>query len=107
MGNELDRILGVAKEESAVDFLHKEFDLSAEDVVEVTLDHAANVQLLDPPNYEAYRTGRQYRYYGGYFTTSPVRLAAPQAGHWHLVIDLGGNAGRVRASARILSSASA
>jgi uncharacterized protein DUF1883 len=90
-----------------VDFLHKEFDLSAADVVEITLDHAANVQLLDPSNYQAYRSRREYHYYGGYVTTSPFRLAAPHAGHWHLVIDLGGNAGTVRASVRVLSSASA
>ena len=90
-----------------MDFLHKEFDLSAGDIVEVTLDHAANVQLLDPSNYQAYRSGRQYRYHGGYVTASPFRLEAPQPGHWHLVIDLGGNAGTVRASVRVLSSASA
>jgi len=90
-----------------MNFLHKEFDLAADDVVEVTLDHAANVQLLDPSNFQAYRSGQQYRYYGGYATTSPFRIAAPQPGHWHLVIDLGGNAGTVRASVRVLSSASA
>ena len=90
-----------------MDFLHKEFDLAAGDVLEITLDHAANVQLLDPSNYQAYRSGRQYRYHGGYAPTSPFRIDAPQAGHWHLVIDLGGNAGTVRASARVLSSANA
>ena len=94
-------------EEIAVNFLHKEFDLSTGDVVEVTLDHAANVQLLDPSNYQTYREGRQYHYYGGYITTSPFRITPPQGGHWHLVIDLGGNAGTVRASVRVLSSATA
>jgi Domain of unknown function (DUF1883) len=89
-----------------MNFLHKEFDLAAGDMVEVTLDHPANVQLLDPSNYQAYRNGRQYRYHGGHATVSPFRLAAPQAGHWHLVVDLGGNAGTVRASVRVLSSAS-
>ncbi len=90
-----------------MNFLHKEFDLAAGDVVEVTLDHAANVQLLDPSNFLAYRSGRPYRYHGGYVTTSPFRITAPHSGHWHLVVDLGGNAGTVRASVRILSSASA
>jgi hypothetical protein len=91
-----------------MEYLHKELDLAQGDLVEVTLSgNAANVQLLDPPNYQAYRDKRQYRYYGGYFTSSPVRLDAPYPGHWHLIIDLGGNAGSVRASVRVLSSTSA
>ena len=47
-------------------------------VVEVTLDHPANVQLLDPVNYNAYRDGRPFRYVGGHVTTTPVRLRPPQ-----------------------------
>ncbi len=39
-----------------------------------------------------------YRYFGGYATKSPVRFAVPRAGHWHVVVDLGGGAGQVRAS---------
>jgi hypothetical protein len=88
-----------------VEFLHKVFDLVEGDTIEVTLDHAANVQLLDQANYQSYRSQRPYNYHGGYVTKSPYFLAAPHAGHWHLVIDLGGNAGRVRASVRILSGA--
>jgi len=85
-------------------YLHYEFDASAGDQVEVALDHAANVQLLDPANYQNYRGGRAYRYHGGYVTRSPYRLPFPRAGHWHLVIDLGGQAGTVKASAALIRS---
>ncbi len=91
-----------------MEFLHKELDLNTGDVVEVTLDHAANVQLLDADNYERYRQGELYHYHGGgYVTQSPFHIRAPQAGRWHLVIDLGGNAGRVQAWSRILPAAGA
>ncbi len=70
----------------------------------MTLDRAANVQLLDPANYENYNKGHGYRYHGGYATKSPVRLPVSRAGKWHVVIDLGG-AGRVRAGARLISGA--
>ena len=80
-----------------MEFLHNELDLKASDVVEA-VDHAANVQLLDPTNYDHYRNGRPYRYHGGYAIESPFRLRAPFSGTWHLVIDLGGAAGSVRAS---------
>jgi len=89
----------------ALNYLHYEFDANRDDIIEVTLDRAANVQLLEPANYENYKNGVGYRYHGGYATTSPVRLAVPQAGKWHVVIDFGGGAGRVRAAARLLSGA--
>jgi hypothetical protein len=88
-----------------MDFLHHEFDAGPEDVIEVTLDHAANVQLLDPTNFQNYKNGRQFRYFGGYVTTTPYQVRPPHRGHWHLAIDLGGNAGTVRAGVRMLSGA--
>jgi hypothetical protein len=88
-----------------MEFLHQELDLTPSDIVEVTLDHPANVQLLDPTNYANYREGKPFRYSGGYVTTSPYRLRPSREGHWHLVIDLGGGAGRVRPSVRVLSGA--
>lgn len=90
-----------------MNYLHYEFDLAADDVVEVTLDKQANVLLLDASNFASYRSRRQYRYYGGLAKSSPVRLAAPHAGHWHVVVDLGGYPGTVRAAAQVLHGATA
>jgi hypothetical protein len=90
-----------------MDFLHKPFDLGPSDVVEVMLDHPANVQLLDPANFERYRNRKTYHYFGGYVTESPFQLQGPHGGTWHLVIDLGGAAGQVRASAHVISTAPA
>jgi hypothetical protein len=73
------------------------------EVVEVTLSgNAANVFLVDSSNFSSYRSGRQYRYFGGHATRSPIRLQIPSAGTWYLVIDLGGYGGSVRHSMRIL-----
>lgn len=72
------------------------------EIVEVTLSHAANVFLVDSSNYQSFKSGRPYRYYGGQATRSPVRLNVPSAGHWYLVINLGGYGGSVRHSMRIL-----
>jgi hypothetical protein len=88
-----------------MNFLHYEFDLSDDDAIEVTLDKQANVRLLDDSNFAAFQQGKQHRYHGGLAKTSPVVLAAPHAGHWHVVVDLGGYAGTVRASARVLQGA--
>jgi uncharacterized protein DUF1883 len=87
-----------------MEFLHKEFDLVQGDIVEVTLSgNAANVLLLNPDNYQNYRQGKPCTYYGGYARITPFRIEVPKGGRWHLVIDLGGGAGRVQASSRIIS----
>jgi hypothetical protein len=85
-----------------VNFLHYDFQLNSGDVVEITLDKQANVRLLDDANFSLYKRGQRHSYYGGLAKVSPARLKAPHTGHWHVVIDLGGYAGRVRASVRVI-----
>jgi hypothetical protein len=84
-----------------MNYLHSEFELDAGDVVVVDLDGQANVLLMDLSNFDAYRNGRSYRYYGRLAEKTPVRLMAPRGGHWHLVVDLGGYAGTVKAGVRL------
>ena len=80
------------------EFLHREVDVGPEDVLEVTLDHPANVLLLDQVNYDLYRRRQPYKYiYGGYVTQSPFRIRPPFKGQWHVVVDLGGGPGTVTA----------
>ena len=84
-------------------FIHYEFHLRPNDAVEVRLDKQANVRLLDGPNFQRYRSGQKYTFFcGGLATVSPIMLPAPHAGHWHVVIDLGGYAGTVSASACVV-----
>jgi len=85
-----------------MNYLHYELELTPGDVVEVTLDKQANVRLLDEMNFSNYKRGERHTYFGGLANESPVRLPAPHSGHWHLVIDLGGYSGTVRASVRTL-----
>lgn len=87
-----------------MEYLHKELDLEEGDTVEVNLaGNAANVLLLDEEEFRNYQQGCPYRYVGGYARTSPYRIPAPHAGRWHLVVDLGGGAGRVQASVRVIT----
>jgi len=91
----------------ATDHLHWELEAEAGDTIEVSLDRAANVQLLDRPNYENYLNRQPYsRLEGGYTTFSPVEFDVPTDGVWHLVIDLGGGPGQVRAVPTVISKAS-
>jgi hypothetical protein len=83
-------------------FLHWEVDAVQGTVVRVEIDARANVMLMDSSNFCSYRSGRQFRYYGGYATQSPVVLATPHAGRWHVIVDLGGYGGRLNANVSTL-----
>ncbi|MBQ3301775.1 MAG: DUF1883 domain-containing protein [Eggerthellaceae bacterium] len=71
-------------------------------IVVVTLKgNAANVRLMDSSNFNAYRNGRQHRYYGGLAKQSPVRIAVPRNGHWYVTIDMIGLRGSVRTAVNV------
>jgi hypothetical protein len=72
------------------------------DVVEVMSDTQANVILTTDSNYDSYKTGRSYEYYGGFFTHFPARLAPPHSGYWNVVLNLGGGKATVRHSIRVI-----
>lgn len=85
-----------------MNFLHYEVNANRGNIVEVTLDGQANVRLLDSTNFSRFQHGQQHQYRGGLALKSPFRLAVPSSGHWHIVVDLGGYAGRVSASVRVI-----
>lgn len=77
--------------------------LPAGKVVVVTLvGNAANVKLLNGSNLAKYRSGLSHNYYGGHVRQSPVKLIVPDNDNWHVVVDLGGYTGSVRASVRVV-----
>jgi hypothetical protein len=85
-----------------MDFVHYDLgQLTTGQTVEVTLSIAANVLLLDNTNFDAYRTGRRYSYFGGWVMQSPYRIGIPNSGHWHIAVDLGGATGNIRTAARV------
>lgn len=75
------------------------------EIVEVTLTSGANVRLMDSSNFSNYKNGRAHRYQGGLAKVSPLRLAIPSSGHWHVAIDMQGLRGSTRASVRVLPGA--
>jgi hypothetical protein len=83
-----------------VDFLHSEVSVRPGQAVVIELDRAANVRVMDGSNFERYRRGDAYRFFGGPARRSPVAIRPP-SGRWHVVIDLGGGAGRLSANVRV------
>jgi len=72
-------------------------------VVEVTLGYAANVRIMDSSNYSSFKNGRKHTYIGGYVKRSPYKATLPRTARWYVVVDLGGHAGKVSSSVRVLA----
>lgn len=71
-------------------------------VVEVTMSGVeSDVMLLDPTNFSSFQRGRNFRYTGGHYKASPIRLAVPSSGSWTAVV-VPGQRGTVRATVRVL-----
>lgn len=87
-----------------MNYLHYDLQLTSDQIVEVTLDKQANVRLLDEVNFLKYQRGEKHQYYGGLAEVSPAHVKPPCSGKWHLVIDLGGYPGTVRASVRTIGA---
>ena len=85
-----------------MNYNYQEANLEAGDVIRVTLDKQANVILLDNSNYQRFKSGRDYKHFGGLATRSPVDIVVPSTGHWYLVINTGGYPGSVRYSTQVI-----
>ena len=84
-------------------FIHYDLgQLRGGEIAEVTLNARANVRLMNASNFSTFKRGGRASFYGGQATRSPVRIPVPTAGHWYVVIDLGGYSGKIRSSARVL-----
>src|SRR5687767_195887 len=83
--------------------LHYEYsNIGPDDVLEITLNGEAKVQLLDDENYQRYAAEAPYTALGGVIKTSPCPLSPPRFGKWHLVIDFPSHAAQATASVRVI-----
>lgn len=73
------------------------------DVWRVELDKAANVFLVDPTNYSAFKSGRRFTYYGGLIERTPHDFVIPRTGRWYIVAHSWGLRYPARISVRQLS----
>lgn len=58
--------------------------------VEVELKHAADVFLVDSANYRKLKANESFKYFGGHYTQTPVRITVSGIGRWYLIVRGGG-----------------
>lgn len=54
--------------------------------VKVELKNAADVFLVDQVNYNNYKAGRKFTYYGGHYTRNPVTITVNKTGRFYLIV---------------------
>lgn len=58
--------------------------------VEVSLQHASDVFLVDSSNYRKMNSGQKFTYFGGHYTKTPVNITVQGSGRWYLIVRGGG-----------------
>jgi hypothetical protein len=76
-------------------------EVGAGKTIEVELDRAANIRLLDFENFKLFKQGLPHEFVGGFIRFTPYRIVTPKQAHWVIVADLGGTEGEVSASYKI------
>ena len=71
-------------------------------VVEISLDYAASVKVMDNANYFSFKKGGKYKYLGAYVKTSPYQVVIPYSAKWYVVFELDGSADKVASSVKVL-----
>ncbi len=54
--------------------------------VEVELENASDVFLVDSANFQKYKSGHNFTYYGGYYKQTPVHISVSGVGRWYLIV---------------------
>jgi len=82
-------------------FLHYKVNTGVNSVIEITLDKQANVRLMDGRNLSRYKLKKPYEFTGGLAKVSPMVIRPPHKGDWHVIVDLEGFGGTVKATVQV------
>jgi len=84
------------------DFITSRDYYNAGDIVVLNCDTQCNFMLLDDSNFSNYKNSRGYNLFGGFFKMFPAKIQVPHAGHWNVVIDLGGGGANIKYSLSVI-----
>ena len=85
-----------------MNFLHYQVHAGPENIIKVRIDRRANVWLLDTLHYQKYRLGKTYEGAGGETDPPGREFRVKNRDVWHVVVDLGGTKGTVKAQVDVL-----
>ena len=78
-------------------FLHYQVKADKDQIIQVVIDNEASVKLMDTFNFSKYQLGKTPEYFGGIYPASTVEFRVHKLDDWHVVVDLDGKMGVVKA----------
>lgn len=82
-------------------------DQRAGTIIEVTLSAVNNVRLMTPGNLQRFKETLDYKFLGGVAKKSPLKIAIPESGHWHLIVDMEGHHGLAESKVKMIAAPAA
>lgn len=73
-------------------------------IIEVTLSAVNNVRLMTPGNFQRFKETLDYKFQGGVAKKSPLKIAIPESGHWHLIVDMEGHHGLAESKVKMIAA---
>lgn len=86
-----------------MNYLHYEVHAGPQHIIKVRIDRPANVRLLDTLHFQKYRLGKSFEGAGGETDPPGREFRVQHRDTWHIVIDLGGKKGTVKAQVDVLT----
>ena len=56
------------------------------DKLKIKITKRANIHLMNQSNFDKFRDGKRYGYYGGVAVYSPYTMTIPNDGYWYVVV---------------------
>ena len=72
--------------------------------IEVSLNAVNNVRLMTAPNFQRFTEVLDFKYIGGVARKSPIKIAVPESGHWHVIVDMEGHHGLAESSVKVIAA---
>jgi len=88
--------------EVRMNFIHGREYLNSDQSYRVNCDKKCYIRVMNDHNFNRYRSGQGYSYYGGFYGRMPAIIRPPHAGYWNVVIDLGGASGTISYSLEVI-----
>lgn len=76
-------------------YVHARRYLMEAHYISVESSRPCRIFLVNDINHARYHIGRDFRAFGGAFSTFPARLRVPRSGVWNILIDLDGTRGEL------------
>ena len=72
-----------------MNYLHYKIKADPQNVIKVSLNHKANIKLLDTVSYYKYRNGKPFQPTAEFIDVASIQIKVPHKSNWHILVEHG------------------